>query len=128
MRGFFSPVHRFLTSHAGKATVYVVVADTLITMPDLLGFVVAGYLLFRGCGELRLAFRRLDARPAVTLRAEPEACVKLEPAPAFDAAVMLERATPSQSDAAGDHFPAIIVTEEPLSLTGRRQGGLLRRA
>jgi hypothetical protein len=87
----------FLSTHAGKATAGVVLGDGLIAWPDLLSFLVAGYLLYWAIGHLRQAFRSLDAEAA------------LQPAgDALDVAAALDIATRDK-----DPVPALIVPGGP---------------
>jgi hypothetical protein len=116
MKQFVLACRRFLTSHAGKATACVVLADALIAMPDLLGWAAASFLLYRAIGELRIAFRPLDATPAVTLR---EAA-----ATAVVTGDLLDHATALDMASRDDCLPAVIhsAADMPATRPGRRRG------
>ena len=44
---------RFFLSRPGKMVAYVVMADALISMPQLFAWAVAAFLVYRAFGELR---------------------------------------------------------------------------
>jgi hypothetical protein len=83
---------RFFESHAGKTVAGVVLADLLFSWPDLLGWAVAGYLLYWSIGHLRQAFRLMDAEdeePPVPV----EAAVRTEDLPGLPDGDPLDMAT-----------------------------------
>jgi hypothetical protein len=52
---------RFFSSHAGKGTAGVLLADLFIAWPDALSWMVAGCALWWAIQHFRQAFRSLDA-------------------------------------------------------------------
>src|SRR4051812_31939127 len=105
----------FFNSHAGKATAGVVIADLLIAWPDLLSWLVAGYVIYWSVGHLRQSFRSLDAEQAVSVRTET--------APAVDVADMLDMATQLDMASHGDLLPVVIIHQDavaPALVRGKR--------
>lgn len=53
---------RFLSTHSGKAVLYIGLAGIVLNVPDALLFIAAGLLVAAGVYELRTAFRLIEAK------------------------------------------------------------------